>query len=227
MGHNRDARETYKIKKIFGPTIQGEGSHIGKKVLFIRFAGCNRWSGQAYHKPRSICSFCDTDFLGGREMTAEEILAELKRRNMGHHPALPVVFSGGEPTLQVDERLIVVLDDFFKDRHIETNGSRKLVRARSWKHISMSPKQSRERTKLQFCHDLKILYPYVSEEVTLPHFLDYPCKNIYLQPMELEGYNSKISKLNRDLTIDFIMKTVIKGRSIGLSAQIHKLLEVE
>ena len=227
MGHTRDARPYYLIKKIFGPTFQGEGTHVGRKVLFVRFAGCNRWDGRAETKAASVCDFCDTNFRNGTRMTIRQIVEELIIKNGRHVPSLPVVLSGGEPSLQIDEAFLIGLLDSFPELHIETNGSRPLVRPRRYKHITMSPKQSREKTKLQFCHDLKLLYPFISKEITLVEFASFPSREIYIQPIESDGYNSELSKLNRDLTKEFVLNASIPHREIKISSQIHKLMEVE
>lgn len=227
MGHNREQRKTYQIKKIFGPTFQGEGSHVGRKVLFIRFTGCNRWNGRPETKAKSACPFCDTDFFKGKPKTIDDIVQRLIKLNGHHFPRLPVILSGGEPSLQVDEAFIIGLIEEFPEVHIETNGSKKLKRPKLFKHITLSPKQPIEQTKLQFCHDLKILYPFINNEITLEKFLEFPSKRVYIQPIEMDGFNSKLSVLNRVLTRDFIMNTNIPTKEIRLSAQIHKLMEIE
>ena len=227
MGRSRQKKETFMIKEIFGPTIQGEGSQAGRKVLFVRFAGCNRWSGRPEDRASSACPFCDTDFYGGKKMSGPEIAQELVKLNKGHAPRLPVILSGGEPTLQIDEGLLVELRCWFGEIHLETNGSKAIPRPTMFKHITMSPKQSIEKTKLQYCHDLKLLYPFVNNEITLLNFLDFPAKNIYLQPIEEDGFFSKLSVLNRRLTTDYILQTVIPRKELKYSGQLHKLIEVK
>jgi len=113
----------YLVKEIFGPTIQGEGSYTGQACLFLRFSGCNKWSGRPEDKPNSICSFCDTDFVGGERMDSKEIIRRLGEIR-GDIEIL--VLSGGEPALQVDEALCKELSEAGFELHIETNGSKKL-----------------------------------------------------------------------------------------------------
>jgi organic radical activating enzyme len=172
--------KTYQVKEIFGPTIQGEGSYSGTAVVFLRFAGCNRWSGRAVDKPTATCWFCDTDFKGGTKMTAGDIIRELEK--LGSVRTL--VISGGEPTLQLDAQLLIALKHAGFHMHLETNGSRPLgVMFDFFDHVTMSPKQAREETKLEKCHDVKLLYPPPIPDVTPEAFIDFPCDQRWLQPV--------------------------------------------
>lgn len=206
----------YKVKEIFGPTIQGEGSKVGEVVLFLRFSGCNKWNGKAENKPSSICSFCDTDFVGGEFMTSEEILEKLNSLSS----CRKVVISGGEPTLQIDLDLLKALKGDGYEIHIETNGSRYLPGqiTELIDHITMSPKQRVEYTKLAYCHDLKILYPPIDKNITLENFDNFKADEKYLQPVMRIDYNKNLEK------------TLIKlyeNPQWKLSLQVHKIIEVE
>lgn len=203
----------YKVKEIFGPTIQGEGSHVGASVHFLRLSNCNKWSGKPEHKPKSICHYCDTDFVGGDLMTKEEI----KDRFLELH-ADTVVISGGEPTLQIDEDLLRCLTGYF-DLHLETNGSRALGELlRFFTHITCSPKQPYSETRLERCDDLKILCPYIHPQITLKDFKDFERKNTYLQPVMNENYKENLRE-----TIDKVMGT----KNVKLSLQVHKIIGIE
>ena len=160
-------------------------------------------------------------------MKKEEILEELERLNGPHRPRLPVVLSGGEPALQIDEPLLLEIKCLFREVHIETNGSLPLTRMSYFNHITMSPKQPLEETKLRYCHDLKILYPFINDDITVEKFLPYSALKIYISPIEEDGFYSEISRLNRRLAVDYLMKTYIPEREIRYSGQIHKLLEVK
>ena len=102
----------YTIKEIYY-TIQGEGFHTGRSAVFVRFSGCNLWSGHEKDRENAICNFCDTDFIGtdgpggGRFQTpndlVENILSKWPSRSIEKRF---VVFTGGEPLLQLDEELI-------------------------------------------------------------------------------------------------------------------------
>lgn len=207
--------KTYRVKSIFGPTIQGEGSHVGTCVLFLRFAGCNRWSGLEKDRAKSFCRFCDTDFRGGQPMTALGILLTLK----GIDGPKKVVITGGEPTLQIDEELLLTLRECGYEIHLETNGSRALGSLLPLiDHITMSPKQTREETRLERCDDLKLLFPLNHPFVTPDAFSDFPAKQRFLQPVTEDGYET-----NRDEAIAFIYRRP----EWRLSLQTHKILGVE
>lgn len=203
---------TYKIKEIFGPTIQGEGSTLGSVVLFLRFAGCNRWSGRPQDKHKSICHFCDTDFFGGDPKTADEIIAELNSKS---ETCKTVVISGGEPTLQLDLELVSQLEKAGFVLHLETNGSRELgPMLHYFDHISMSPKQSIEETKLERANDIKLLYPWISEDITKEKFEKFQHTQIYIQPLW---------ESDKQKTLEYIYQ----NQNLKLSPQLHKYLELQ
>nr|BFD67527.1 7-carboxy-7-deazaguanine synthase [Bdellovibrio sp. HAGR004] len=207
--------KTYQVKSIFGPTIQGEGSHVGTCVLFLRFAGCNRWSGLEKDRARSFCRFCDTDFRGGNPMTAQGIAAALNDLS----GPKTVVITGGEPTLQIDKDLLLTLRENGFAIHLETNGSKSLGELLPLiDHVTMSPKQGRAQTKLESCDDLKILFPLSDPLVTPDAFSDFPAKQKFLQPIAEDGY-----EINRDETLAFIFRRP----EWRLSLQTHKILGVE
>jgi len=205
----------YRIKSAFGPTIQGEGSATGTVVKFLRFAGCNRWTGLEKDRAKSVCWYCDTDFRDGVQMTPIEILAWLDRLG----PAKVVVISGGEATLQIDEPLLLSLTAHGYRLHLETNGSRALGDlAGFFEHITCSPKQSFEETKLEYATDLKLLFPPVQESVTIEGFKKFDSHNQFLQPVHCETYQE-----NLQATI----KKLYENPEWRLSLQTHKITGVE
>lgn len=207
--------KAYQIKEIFGPTIQGEGSHTGTSVKFLRFSGCNKWSGREKDKAESVCWFCDTDFFGGERLSIQDICTRLEALG----PCKSLVISGGEPTLQVDEALLKALTELNYQLHLETNGSKALgALAAYFTHITMSPKQKRSDTQLEACHDLKILYPSPIEAVNPQDFQDFPAKNYYLQPLDLPGK----TKQHTTEALNYCLKYP----NWKLSLQIHKMLGV-
>lgn len=122
----------YTVKEIFY-SLQGEGANVGRPAVFCRFSGCNLWSGREEDRPRAVCQFCDTDFVGtdgqggGRFASAED----LERAIAGRWPCDPsgrarplVVFTGGEPLLQLDKPLVRALHEAGFEVAIETNGTR-------------------------------------------------------------------------------------------------------
>jgi len=205
-------KQTYKIKEIFGPTIQGEGTCTGEPVLFLRFSGCNRWSGREKDKAQSVCKFCDTDFVGGQLMTSQEIVEQLNEKSNG---IKTVVISGGEPCLQIKEELLYGLKMNNFKIHLETNGSIAMQPLlKYFSHITMSPKQGRQSTLLERCDDLKILYPWIGKDITAKNFSNFNYEQLYLQPQ----WGTSTSE---------ICEQVYKTKGAKLSAQMHKYLEVE
>ena len=208
-------KKTYVIKEIFGPTIQGEGSQVGTVVKFLRFAGCNRWSGRAQDKVDAVCWFCDTDFLGGKRMDIQAICQSLTALG----PCKNLVISGGEPSLQIDKALLEALTQAGYSLHLETNGSTDLADlAAYFSHITMSPKQSRADTKLTHCHDLKMLYPSPMASVSPEAFQDFPANHYCLQPLDLPNETTK----NTAATLEYCLQ----HPQWKLSLQIHKILGV-
>jgi organic radical activating enzyme len=204
----------YRVKEIFGPTIQGEGTHTGLKVLFLRLSGCNKWSGRPEHKPKSICNYCDTDFVGGDMMEAGDIVRHLQRLG----DTVDLVISGGEPALQIDKELLLALVGAGFRLHLETNGSKDIGElANFFYHITMSPKQGREGTLLKRCDDLKLLFPYIDSEITIEKFISFEHRYAYLQPVWDDNY-----KFNLNSTIDKIMEM----NNWKLSLQTHKITGV-
>lgn len=206
----------YLIKNIFGPTLQGEGSHTGRVVKFLRFAGCNRWTGRPQDQAKSVCWFCDTDFYAGTKYTVPQICDALDALG----DCKTVVVSGGEPTLQIDEALLHALTEHGYTLHLETNGSMALGPLHSYfEHISMSPKQSRAETQLEYCQDLKILYPAPIASVSPEAFQDFPAACYYVQPLDVQGKTAEHTKQ----AITFCLE----HPNWKLSLQTHKITGVE
>jgi organic radical activating enzyme len=154
MGNN------YTIKEIFY-TLQGEGYHAGTPAVFVRFAGCNLWSGDEtkrehwFNHMHSPCAkFCDTDFRNGTSMTAGAIVDEIKRLS---GPCRQVVFTGGEPSLQFDMELRDAVREAGYRMNMETNGTNTLMCQPDW--VTLSPKI--EPIKVQLVDEIKVVYPAV------------------------------------------------------------------
>src|ERR1700759_4830951 len=109
--HFRDCHVTYSVKEIF-KTLQGEGGQAGRAAVFCRFAGCNLWTGREEDRAAAVCQFCDTDFVGtdgqggGRFKDADELADAIETAWNGAREFRYVVFTGGEPLLQLDAPLI-------------------------------------------------------------------------------------------------------------------------
>ena len=177
----------YAVKEIF-LSLQGEGHHAGRVTIFCRFTGCNLWSGLEKHRATAKCRFCDTDFVGtdgtyGKKYkTAQELsdlLFSLWPRTGGGKPY--VVFTGGEPMLQLDTRLVQACKNLGFEIGLETNGTKPVLEGVDWTCVSPKPRSELiQRTG----DELKLVFPQDEPEMAPHHFeeLDFRC--FYLQPME-------------------------------------------
>ena len=150
----------YKIKEIFF-TQQGEGKNTGKDFVFVRFSGCNLWSGKEKNRATAICSFCDTDFYGtdginGGKYQVKDLIKKIKSLWISAESQIRVVLTGGEPLLQVDKTLIDALKKEGIYIAVETNGTLEAPDGIDW--ICMSPKANTE-IKLRKGSEVKIVYP--------------------------------------------------------------------
>lgn len=152
----------YTVKEIFY-TLQGEGTHTGRPAVFCRFASCNLWTGRERDRPRAICKFCDTDFVGtdgvggGHFRTPDELAAAVGRAWPESGTAgRMVVCTGGEPLLQLDAPLVDALHEHGFYIAIETNGTRRAPEGIDW--ICVSPKIGAPLV-LTAGDELKLVYP--------------------------------------------------------------------
>jgi 7-carboxy-7-deazaguanine synthase len=207
----------FAVKEIYY-TLQGEGAQTGRPAVFCRLAGCNLWTGREQDRERATCKFCDTDFVGtdgpgGGKFGQADALAKACRAAWRGNSGTPpfVVLTGGEPMLQVDEKLIAALHDAGFEIAIETNGTLPVPRSIDW--ICVSPKAGAPLMQLSG-DELKLVYPQAAldprevEDLDFGHFL--------LQPMD-EGAKSASHLL---AAIDYCLAHP-KWR---LSLQTHKLL---
>lgn len=163
---------TYRIKEIFS-TVQGEGYFAGRRAVFVRFAGCNYWSGRESDRERGpgpCAVWCDTDFVGGAKMTADEIVRAAEE--VDPYRARFVVFTGGEPGLQLDDALLAAFADWYFA--VETNGSVRLPdHPRLW--VTFSPKFNDVKAHaIRSCDEIKIVLPSVADPVVFEHFPTRP-----------------------------------------------------
>lgn len=174
----------YAIKEIYY-TIQGEGYHTGRPAIFCRFSGCNLWSGLEKDRSTAICKFCDTDFWGtdgenGGKYSAKE-LVELFKSLLPPGQIPFVVFTGGEPALQLDQELIDTLHEIDAYITVETNGTLPLPNHIDW--ITVSPKANTELA-ITKGHELKLVFPQEENKPEQFRALDF--EHFYLQPKEDE-----------------------------------------
>jgi 7-carboxy-7-deazaguanine synthase (Cx14CxxC type) len=177
----------YLVKELFY-TLQGEGARSGRASVFCRFAGCNLWSGREEDRSRAACYFCDTDFVGtdgpggGRFQAPDDLADAILRQwpTRGEVPLLRayVVFTGGEPLLQLDEALIEACHRRGFEVAVETNGTLRAPQGIDW--LTVSPKPHSTLVQRQGS-ELKLVFPHEvrPEEVAHLDFLHF-----YLQPMD-------------------------------------------
>ncbi|MEL7543004.1 MAG: 7-carboxy-7-deazaguanine synthase [Pseudomonadota bacterium] len=185
---------TYSVKEMF-KTLQGEGAHAGRPAVFCRFTGCNLWSGLERDRATAQCTFCDTDFVGtngvgGGKFADAAALAAALVATWGDAPDADadnhararyrfVVFTGGEPLLQLDAQLIRATHRAGFTIAVETNGTISAPQGIDW--ICVSPKAGTELVQREG-NELKLVYPQAA--ATPDQFTDLAFDRFYLQPMD-------------------------------------------
>lgn len=222
QGERSRSRVSYSVKEIFF-TLQGEGGNCGRAAVFLRFSGCNLWSGREEDRSRGQggCSrWCDTDFVGqngpgGGKFSSAESLAQAvaatwpKNSSMGR--AL-VVCTGGEPLLQLDDELVDALHQVGFEVAVETNGTQRAPTGVDW--ICVSPKAGAE-VVLHHGQELKFVYPQPGLDPS--SFLDFEFEHFFLQPMD-----GPDAKKNTALALRYCLE----NPQWRLSLQTHKLLGI-
>ena len=206
----------YRIKEIYF-TQQGEGKNTGKNFVFVRFAGCNLWSGKEKHRASAMCKFCDTDFYGtdgvnGGIYETKDLVTKIKSLWISKDSEIRVVLTGGEPLLQVDDSLITALKKANIYIAIETNGTLKAPKGIDW--ICMSPKANTD-IQLTEGSEIKVIYP--QENLDPADFNNMNFSNYYIQPMDSKDYEENVSK-----SVEFCMQ----NSNWRLSLQTHKILGI-
>lgn len=208
---------SYSVKSCF-LTLQGEGRQAGRVAVFLRFAGCNLWTGREQDRAEAICTFCDTDFVGtdgdggGKFADAESLARHVTGKwpsGAGHRL---VVCTGGEPTLQLDSALIDALHLAGFEVAIETNGTRAVPAGVDW--ICVSPKAGAPLVQRRG-NELKLVFP---QEAAMPDlFEDLEFDNFLLQPMD----GPRLAEAT-ELAIEYCLR----HPHWGLSIQTHKTLGI-
>ena len=175
---------TYAVKELF-LTLQGEGAQTGQRAVFLRFTGCNLWSGREADRATAQCTFCDTDFIGtdgpggGRFETA----AALATAAAGVWGPTPdhrlVVVTGGEPMLQLDSPLVDALHAQGFRIAVESNGTLPAPPGIDW--LTISPKAGTNVVQ-RSGHELKLVFP--QPDLLPPAVADWSFNQFYLQPMD-------------------------------------------
>lgn len=209
---------TYGIKEIFY-TLQGEGAHTGRPAVFCRFAGCNLWSGRESDRATAACKFCDTDFvgtdgeLGGKFSDGDSLAQRIDSLWPSAHAAGKyVVFTGGEPLLQLDAALIDCMHGCGFEVAIETNGTLPVPVGVDW--ICVSPKMGSQLV-VHKGNELKVVIPQLDQTLQPYEGLDFD--HFFVQPMD----GPEIDQ-NTRLAID-VCKRNPKWK---LSLQTHKFLQI-
>ena len=207
---------SYRIKEIYF-TQQGEGSNTGKDFVFVRFSGCNLWSGKEKNRKSAICQFCDTDFYGtdginGGVYSAKQLIEKIKSLWVSRDDNIAVVLTGGEPLLQVNDELVAALKQEQIYIAVETNGTLDAPDHIDW--ICMSPKANTE-IKLKKGNEIKVIFP--QESLDLEKFSLFDFSEFYLQPMDSNEYQE-----NLNATITYCQK----NPKWKLSLQTHKILGI-
>lgn len=186
---------SYAVKEIFF-TLQGEGANSGRAAVFCRFAGCNLWSGREKHRARAVCRFCDTDFVGtdgtggGRFADAEVLAARIAScwPSTASGARALVVFTGGEPLLQLDAPLVDAMHRHGFEIAVETNGT--LPAPPGIDHLCVSPKAGAPLL-LRAGQELKLVYPQDGADPEAFAALDFSA--FFLQPMDGPDYAANLA----------------------------------
>lgn len=175
---------TYAVKELF-LTLQGEGAQTGRRAVFLRFAGCNLWTGREQDRAAAVCSFCDTDFVGtdgpgGGKFATPDALAAAAATTWGEsREHRLIVCTGGEPLLQLDPPLINALHARDFQIAVETNGTQPAPPELDW--ICVSPKAAAPLA-LTAGQELKLVYP---QPLAMPErFAGLDFAHFFLQPMD-------------------------------------------
>jgi len=206
---------TYAVKEIFY-TLQGEGAHAGRPAVFLRFAGCNLWTGLERDRekgPGGCSRWCDTDFVGGTKFrTASDLFAAVAV----HWPdaSVPpfVVCTGGEPLLQLDAPLVSLFNAAGWSVSVETNGTVEPPAGKLW--LTVSPKAGSELRVLKG-NELKLVFPQVGAEPARFEALEF--EHFFLQPMDSA---SRAENTQRAL------EYCLAHPQWRLSLQTHKILAI-
>ena len=204
----------YSVKECF-LTLQGEGVQSGSRAVFLRFAGCNLWSGREQDRATAQCNFCDTDFVGtdgegGGKFAEAGSLADHVSAIWGDADRRLVVITGGEPMLQLDAVLIDALHAQGFRVAVESNGTLPAVGGIDW--LCVSPKAGTDVVQ-RAGDELKLVWPQDGIDPQSLESWDFP--NFLIQPMDCE---------DREQAMDASIRLVMERPLWRLSLQTHKLI---
>ena len=206
---------TYAVKECF-LTLQGEGVQSGSRAVFLRFAGCNLWSGREQDRATAQCTFCDTDFVGtdgeggGKFRSADELATHVETLwGKGRDDRL-VVITGGEPMLQLDEALIHSLHERGFKVAVETNGTLPATPGLDW--ICVSPKAGTEIVQRQG-NELKLVWP--QQGIDPAELEGWAFDHFLIQPMDCD---------EREAALEAAIALAMTRPKWRLSLQVHKVV---
>jgi 7-carboxy-7-deazaguanine synthase len=202
----------YLVKEMFGPTLQGEGAHAGRAVVFLRFAACNL-----------DCPGCDTDFSpeGAQRLSADEIVARLRALDVAGTQR--VVVTGGEPTLQWDEALAARVREAGFRAHMESNGTRAPAAPVDWLTVSPKPQHHPPAARIALAEhlpadEIKVVVDDTVDEAVLDRYAArWRCEHYFVQPGMDARYEHNLART---------LALVHARPRWRLSLQLHKIIGV-
>ncbi len=206
---------SYAVKEMF-LTLQGEGANAGRRAVFVRFAGCNLWSGRAADRASAVCRFCDTDFVGtggrggGRFGDAAGLVDAVERFWGEGRDERFVVLTGGEPMLQVDDALVDALHAAHFHVAVESNGTLPAHPRLDW--VCISPKAGSAVVQRRG-DELKLVWPQAGIDPAVFERWDFAHRLV--QPLDDERGVANV---------EAAMALVMARPAWRLSLQTHKLL---
>lgn len=212
---------TYTVREIYF-TLQGEGAQTGRPAVFLRFAGCNLWSGREADRAGAVCNFCDTQFVGtggpggGKFRHAHDLARAVSDAWPDNTTnATPyVVCTGGEPLLQLDDTAIEALHGAGFEVGVETNGTIAAPSRIDW--LCVSPKGSAEIVQTTG-NELKLVYPQVEAQAQPDRFVTLAFRHFFLQPLDNQ---------NKDQNTQAAVEYCKSHPQWRLSLQVHKLVGI-
>ena len=205
----------YAVKEAF-LTLQGEGVQAGSRAVFLRFAGCNLWSGREEDRRKAICQFCDTDFVGtdgaggGKFTDAATLAAHVASLWGANADRRLVVVTGGEPMLQFDGTLIDALHGHGFRIAVESNGTLAATPGIDW--LCISPKAGSEVVQ-RSGDELKLVWPQAGIDPAELEVWDFA--HFLVQPMDCAA---------GEAAIEASIALVMERPRWRLSLQAHKIV---
>lgn len=206
---------TYAVKEAF-LTLQGEGMQAGSRAVFLRFAGCNLWSGREQDRATAVCNFCDTDFVGtdgvggGKFASADALAAHVAALWGENRERRLVVITGGEPMLQLDPALVDALHTEGFRIAVESNGTMEAVPGIDW--LCISPKAGSEVVQRRG-DELKLVWPQAGIDLESLEAWDFD--HFLVQPMD---------GADRDAALDSAIALAMERPRWRLTLQAHKVV---